>query len=54
MYDVCNKVREVFSLDWDNCVTYYYDDTNSMIVQCNSLLQKIRSTQGDQKIFEVG
>ena len=54
MYDVCNKVREAFSLDWDNCVTYSSDNTNSMIGQRNSLLQKIRSAQGDQKIFNVG
>ena len=30
-YDVCNEVREAFSLDWDNCVTYSSDNTNSMI-----------------------
>ena len=53
-YDVCNKVREAFSSDWDNCVTYSSDDANSMISQRNSLLQKIWSAQGDQKIFDVG
>ena len=53
-YDVCNEVREAFSLDWDNCVTYSSDNTNSMIRQCKSLLQKIRSAQIDQKIFDVG
>ena len=50
MYDI----REAFSLDWDNCVTYASDNTYSMIGQRNSLLQKIRSAQGDQKIFDVG
>ena len=53
-YDVCNKVREVFSSDRDNCVTYSSDDTNSMISQRNNLLQKIWSAQGDQKIFKLG
>lgn len=23
MYDMCNEVREMFSLDWDNCMTYF-------------------------------
>ena len=49
-----NEVREAFSLDWDNCVTYSSDNTNSMVGNRNSLLQKIRSSQGDQKIFDVG
>ena len=53
MYDVCNEVREAFSLNWDNCVTCSSDNTNSMIGQRNSLLQKIRSEQGDHKIFDV-
>ena len=30
------------------------DNTNSVIGQHKSLLQKGRSTQGDQKIFDVG
>ena len=34
--------------------TYSSDNTNFMIGQHNSLLQKIRSAQGDQKIFDVG
>ena len=50
MYDVCNEVRETFSLDWDNCVTYFSDNANYMIRQRNSLLQNIRSAQ----IFDVG
>ena len=45
--DVWKEVREVFSMNWDNCVTYSSDNTNSMTGQCNSLLPKIRSTQGD-------
>ena len=53
MYDVCNEVREGFSLCWDNCVTYSSDNTNSMIGQGSSLLQNIQSTQGDQKIFHI-
>ena len=54
MYDVCKEVREAFSLDWDNFVAYFSDNTNSMIGQRNSFLQEIRSAQGDQKIFDVG
>ena len=54
MYDVCNKVREAFSLEWYNCVTYSSDNTKSMIGQRNRLLQKIQSVQDDQKIFDVG
>ena len=34
--------------------TYSSDNTNSTIGQCRSLLQKIQSTQGSQKIFDVG
>ena len=30
-YDVCIEVREAFSLDCDNFVTYFPDKTNSMI-----------------------
>ena len=29
MYDFCNEA-EAFSLDWDNCVTYSSDNTNSI------------------------
>ena len=54
MYSSCNEVIENFSLDWDNCVTYSSDNTNSMVGARNSLLQKIKSSQGEQKIFDVG
>ena len=54
MCDVCNEVRDAFSLDWDNCVTYSSDNTNSMIGQRNSLLQKIENEQDDRKIFDFG
>ena len=54
MYDVRYEVREAFSLYWDNCVMFFSDNTNSMIGQRNSLLQKIRRAQGNQKIFDVG
>ena len=54
MCDVCNEVRDAFSLDWDNCVTYSSDNTNSMIGQRNSLLQKIENEQDDPKIFDFG
>ena len=54
MHNVCNEVSEAFSLDWDNCVTFSADNTKSMVGQHNTLLQKIRSAQGDQKIFDVG
>ena len=43
MYDVCNEVKEAFSLDWDNCVTCSSGNKKSVIGQCNCLLQKIRS-----------
>ena len=46
MNDVYNEVREAFLLDWDNCVTYFSDNTNSVIGQRNSVLQKIRRAQG--------
>ena len=46
MSDVYNEVREAFLLDWDNGLTYFSDNTNSVIGQRNSLLQKIRSAQG--------
>ena len=42
MYDVCNEVREAFSLDWDNCVTYSSDKTNGMIGQSNILQRKYK------------
>ena len=46
MYDVYN--------DWNNWITYSSDNTNFMIGQRNSPLQKIRNAKGDQKIFDVG
>ena len=52
MCNVCNEVREAFSLDWDNFIVYFSDNTNSMIGKRNSFLQEIRSAQGDQKIFD--
>ena len=53
MYDVCNEVREAFSLDWDNCDTYSSDSANSMTGKHNSLRQNIGSAQDDRKIFNV-
>ena len=49
LYDVCNEAREAFLLDWDHCITYASDNTNSTTRQRNSLLQKIRSARGDQR-----
>ena len=54
IYDVCNELREAFSLDWDNCITYSSDNTISVIRQRDSLLQKIKIGQGGQNIFDVG
>ena len=54
MYDMCNEVREAFSLDWDNCVTHSSNNTNPMIGQLNSLIQNIKIVQGSQKVFDVG
>ena len=51
MHDMCNEVREAFSLDWGNCVTYSSD--NSMIGQRNRLLEKIQRAQGGQNIFVI-
>ena len=45
MYDVCSKVKEVFSLDWDYYVTYSSDNTNSRIGKRYSLLHKLRSVR---------
>ena len=53
MYNVCNEVREAFSLDWDNCVTYSSDNANSMTRKHNSFRQNIGSAQGNRKIFNV-
>ena len=51
MYDECRRVREGFSLDWDNCVTYSSDNTNSMTGQRNNLLEKMQSDQKVTKRF---
>jgi hypothetical protein len=45
---------ESFSLDWHNCITYSSDKTNSMVGAHNSLLKKIKDSQGDQNVFDVG
>ena len=47
MYDVQNEARE--ALDWDNCIAYSSDKTNSMIEQHNCLLQEIQ-----KMIFDIG
>ena len=47
MYDVQNEARE--ALDWDNCIAYSSDNTNSMIEQHNCLLQEIQ-----KRIFDIG
>ena len=38
MHGVCNEVKEVFSLDWDNYVTRSTANNNYVIGQCNCLL----------------
>ena len=54
MYDVCNEVvKGNFSLSWDNCVSDSFDNTNSMVEAHESLLKKIKDSQGNQKIFHV-
>ena len=54
MYDISNEVREGFSLNWCNCMTYSSENINLMTWTCNIVLQKIRSAKDDQKIFGVG
>ena len=54
MFDVCNEVIESFSLYWENCTTCSSDNTNSMIGAHNSLLKKIKDSEGDQKVFDTG
>ena len=54
MYDISNEVREAFSLNWCNCMTYSSENINLMTWTCNIVLQKIRSAEDDQKIFDVG
>ena len=53
LYDECNEVREALSVDWDHCIMYSSDNTNSMTGQRNSLLQKIKSAQGDQRFLRL-
>ena len=40
IYGVCNEVIEAFSLDWDNCMTFSSDNTNSMIAQLTAYYRK--------------
>ena len=54
MFDTCDSVIKSFSLDWNNCITYSSDNTNSMVGKRNSLLKRIQNAQGDQKTFDVG
>ena len=54
MFNVCNEVIENFSLEWNKCVTYSSDNTNSMAGCKNSLLKKIKDAQAEQKVFDVG
>ena len=54
MFNVCNEVIENFSLDWNKCVTYSSDNTNSMAGRQNSLLEKIKDSQAEQKVFDIG
>ena len=53
MYNVCDEVIDDFSLNWDNCITYPSDNTNSMVGAHNSLLTKIKDSQDDQKVFDA-
>ena len=51
--NVWNDVREAFSLDCDNWVTFSCDNTHSMFGQ-RSDLQKISRVWGDKKIVDFG
>ena len=52
MYDACNEVvKDNFSLSWDNCVSNSFDNTNSMVEAHESLLKKMKDSQGNQKVF---
>ena len=53
MFETCDTVIKSFSLDWNNCVSYSSDNTNSMIGKRNSLLKRITNVQGNQKTFDV-
>ena len=49
VYDACNEaVQDNFSLSWDNCVSNSSDNTNSMVKANESLLKKIKDSQGNQ------
>lgn len=54
MFNVCNKVIENFSLDWNKYVTYSSDNSNSMAGSYNRLLKKIKDSQAKEKVFDVG
>ena len=55
MYDECNEVvKENFSLSWDSCVSNSFDNTNSMVEADESLLKKMKDSQGNQKVFHEG
>ena len=55
MYDECNEVvKDNFSLSWDNCVSNSFDNTNSMVEAHESLLKKMKDSQGNQKVFHEG
>ena len=52
-----NELIENFSLDWNRCVTYSSDNTNSMVRHNNSLLKKMKDCQTlrlNKKVFDVG
>ena len=40
IYDMFNEVKEVFSLDWDNCIICSSGNKNSVIGQLNAYLRK--------------
>ena len=54
MYDSWNEVvKDNFSLSWDICVSNSVDNTNSMVEADESLLKKMKDSQGNQKVFHV-
>ena len=56
MYDACKEVvKDNFSLSWDICVSNSnsFDNTNSMVEAHESLLRKMKDSQGNQKVFHV-
>ena len=54
MFETCDNVIKSFSLDWNNCVSYSSDNTNSMIGKRNSVLKRITNVQCNEKTFDVG